>query len=343
MAVRPRALEGLEVTPAREFWQYRRVAVTGATGFVGSHLTALLADAGADVVALVRDDVPPTPIVARWKGRVSEVHGDLQDQALMERMLGEYECRTVFHLGAQTQVQVANRNPPSTFDSNIRGTWSLLEACRRSPTVEQVVVASSDKAYGEQPVLPYTEEMPLRAKHPYDVSKACADLICLSYRETFGLPVSMARCGNFFGPGDTNWERLVPGSIRSLLAGQRPIIRSDGTPTRDYVHVVDGALAYVLIAEVMATKPAAVGEIFNFSLEAPMNVLQFLDLIREATGRTDIEPDVRGEATHEIQDQFLSAEKARHLLSWSPHMTMTEAVADTVDWYRSFLASGVVG
>lgn len=313
------------------------MAVTGATGFVGSHLAAELVDAGAQVVALVRDDVPPTPVVSRWRGRASEVHGDLTDQALVERLLGEYEVSTVFHLGAQTQVTVANRNPVSTFDSNIRGTWTVLEAARRTPTIEQVVVASSDKAYGDQPVLPYTEEMSTAAVHPYDVSKACADQICLSYRSTFGVPVTMARCGNFFGPGDTNWDRLVPGTIRSLLDSERPVIRSDGSPTRDYVHVLDGALAYMRIAEVMSSNAATIGEIFNFSLESPMSVLDFVGLIGKVM-ESDLEPDVQSTATHEIQDQFLSSEKARAMLGWSPRMTMEEAIADTVDWYRAYLA-----
>ncbi len=335
MGRRPGSLEGVEVTDQR-FWRHRRVAVTGATGFLGSHLVAELVDAGAQVVVLVRDDVPPTPIVDRWRGRASEVHGDLTDQAVVERMLGEYEVSTAIHLGAQTQVTVANRNPVSTFESNIRGTWTLLEAARRSPLIEQIVVASSDKAYGEQPVLPYTEEMALLAVHPYDVSKAAADLICLSYRETFGSPIAIARCGNFFGPGDTNWDRLVPGTIRSILDGERPLIRSDGSPTRDYVHVLDGALAYMRIAEAMATDAKVVGEIFNFSLEAPMTVLEFVDVIRRVMA-TDIEPDIQGHATHEIQDQFLSSEKARRMLDWSPRMTMEQAVADTVDWYRTYL------
>ena len=342
-------MEGLDVSDvrlmpeeSRRFWLDRPVAVTGAMGLVGSHLTSLLVDAGAEVVVLVRDDVPPTPIVSTWERRVTRIDGEVQDQALMERLLGEYECRTVFHLAAQTQVAVANRNPPSTFDSNVKGTWTVLEACRRSPAVEQIVVASSDKAYGDQPVLPYTEEMPLLAVHPYDVSKAAADLICFSYARTFGSPVSMTRCGNFFGPGDTNWDRLVPGTIRSLVRGQRPVIRSDGSPTRDYIHVVDGALAYLRVAEVMASDPSAVGEVFNFSLESPLPVLELVDIIAKAMDRVDLEPIVEATSAHEIHHQFLSAEKARRMLGWSPTMTMTEAMDDTVAWYRDFLSRGAV-
>lgn len=323
---------------ASDLWRDRRVAVTGATGFLGSHLTDLLVEAGADVVALVRDDVPPTPIAARWRGRVAEVQGEVQDQQLLERVLGEYEVASVFHLAAQTQVQVSNRNAPSTFDSNVRGTWALLEACRRSPLVAQVVVASSDKAYGDQPNLPYTEAMPLLATHPYDVSKACADLISLSYAKTFDVPVSVTRCGNFYGPGDLNWDRLVPGTIRSLVRRQRPIIRSDGTPTRDYIHVRDGALAYLRLAGCMAGDRSTVGEVFNFSLEAPLSVGDLVKRIYDAFGGSDLEPDVLGSAESEIQDQYLCSEKARKALGWKPTMTMDEALDDTVGWYRNFLS-----
>jgi CDP-glucose 4,6-dehydratase len=328
------------ITEVSDLWRDRRVAVTGAMGFLGSHLTQLLVDAGAEVVALVRDDVPPTPVVKGWRGRVSEVWGDVADQALLERMLGEYECETVFHLAAQTQVVVANRNAASTFDSNVRGTWSLLEACRRSPSVQQIVVASSDKAYGDQPVLPYTEEMPLLPTNPYDVSKACADLITLSYAETFDVPVSVARCGNFFGPGDMNWNRLVPGTIRSVVRGRRPVIRSDGTPTRDYLHVVDGAFAYIRLAECMADERKLAGQAFNFSPEEPLNVVDLVDRIYEAFGgRPRLKPDIQGTATGEIQDQYLSSDKARRVLGWIPRMSLGEALRETVEWYRGFLGA----
>ncbi len=321
------------------FWLDRPVLVTGATGFLGSHLTGLLVEAGAQVVVLVRDAVPPTPVVEPWLPRVSVVTGDVREQEVLERVLGEYEVATVAHLAAQTQVEVANRNPISTFDSNIRGTWALLEAVRRSPTVGQVVVASSDKAYGTQPVLPYTEDMPLLAANPYDVSKACTDMLSFSYQRAFGVPVSVTRCGNFFGPGDTNWNRLVPGTIRSLLRGDRPVIRSDGSPIRDYLYVVDGALAYLRLAEAMTVDPRTVGEAFNFSTESQLSVLELVELVGHVVGRTDLDPDVRARTPHEIPHQWLSAEKARRLLDWKPHWSVGEALALTVDWYRGFLAS----
>ncbi len=326
-----------EWTPTPAFWRDRTVAVTGATGFLGSHVVAQLVQAGADVAVLVRDDVEPSLITEGWDGRVSVVRGAVEHQAVVERLLGDYEARTVLHLAAQSQVGVANRNPVATYEANVAGSWSLLEAVRRSPHVEQVVTASSDKAYGAQPELPYDEDMPLLAVNPYDVSKACADLISTSYHRTFGLPVCVTRCGNFFGPGDRNWERLVPGTIRSLLRGERPVIRSDGTMVRDYLYVVDGALAYLRLVEAMATDPSVIGEAFNFSTETPLTVLELVAALQAAAG-TDLEPDIRATATHEIDSQFLSAAKARKVLGWAPILTVEQALAETVDWYRSHVA-----
>lgn len=326
-------------SPSRPFWDGRAVAVTGATGFLGSQLTGMLVDLGARVVVLTRDAVPASMVSSRWSSKVSVVAGAVEDQAVLERMLGEYDVATVFHLAAQTQVGVANRNPVPTYDSNVRGTWALLEAVRRSPNVTQVVTASSDKAYGAQPVLPYTEDMPLLAVNPYDVSKACSDLIAQSFARTYETPVVITRCGNFFGPGDANWERLVPGTIRLLLRGERPIIRSDGTMTRDYLYVVDGALAYMQLAEALAADPALAGEAFNFSTERPLSVLDLVRMLQDAAG-TDLEPDIRATARHEIDHQFLSAAKARKILQWAPRYSMEDALAETVAWYRTALDLG---
>jgi CDP-glucose 4,6-dehydratase len=303
---------------------------------LGSHLVDILVRAGAEVVVLVRDKVPPTAITARWDDRVSEVSGAVEDQATVERLLGEYDVSSLFHLAAQTQVEVANRNPASTFESNIAGTWSVLEASRRSPLIEAVVLASSDKAYGEQDHLPYTEDMQLHATHPYDVSKACADLLGQSYAATFGVPVAVTRCGNFFGPGDTNWRRLVPGVIRDLLEERRPVIRSDGSPTRDYLYVVDGALSYLQLGEALAKDSSLAGEAFNFSTERPLSVLELVELIQQAAGTT-FEPDIRRAATHEIANQYLSAAKARAVLGWMPSHSVEEALAETVAWYGEHL------
>ena len=233
----------------QSFWQDRPVLVTGATGLVGAWLTRRLIESGADVVALVRDWVPQCEFVrAGLIERVKVVRGDICDRDCLERTIGEFETDTVIHLAAQTIVGIANRNPVSTFESNIQGTWNLLEACRRSPVVKSVVVASSDKAYGHQDVLPYGEDTPLAGRHPYDVSKSCADLIAQAYAVSFGTPVAVTRCGNFYGGGDLNWNRIVPGTIRSVLRGERPVIRSDGEYIRDYFYVEDGAAAYLLLA-----------------------------------------------------------------------------------------------
>ena len=324
-------------TPDPDFWRHRPVAVTGATGFVGSHLTGSLVDLGADVVALVRDDVPPTPLTARWLDRVSVVRGSVEDQALVERLLGEYRARTVFHLAAQSLVGVANRNPASTWTTNIMGTCTALEATRRSPTVDQVVTASSDKAYGAQPDLPYDEGMPLLARNPYDVSKACADLVAASYWHTWGVPVCITRCGNLFGPGDLNWDRIVPGTIRSLLQGEAPFIRSDGTLVRDYFYVGDAVLAYLQLVEAMADDAALRGEAFNFSAETPVSVLELVGMLRQIIG-TDVEPEIAATATHEIASQHLSAKKARKLLGWASHWPLEEALTETVSWYGDYLS-----
>ena len=322
--------------PDQHFWRHRRVAVTGGTGFLGSHLVAALRSLSADVVVIARDAIALGPVHQQWWQEVTRVQGDICDQSLLERVLGEYEVQTVFHLAAQTQVGVANLNPVSSLESNIRGTWTVLEAVRRSPSVRQSVVASSDKAYGTQPDLPYTETMPLAAVHPYDVSKAAGDMIAASYARTYGVNVGITRCGNLFGPGDTNWERLFPGVIRQLLEGQRPVIRSDGTLTRDYLYVEDAARCYLLLAEAAAARPDLAGEAFNFASGRPLSVLEVVELMQAAVG-TALEPDVRATAVGEISHQYLSAHKARAVLGWEPTCTFEEGLERTVAWYRTAL------
>ncbi len=320
------------------FWLDRPVLVTGATGFLGGWLVERLLAAGAEPVCPVRDWVPASQFIAGGAAeRASVTRGDITDQLFLERCLGEYEVKTVFHLAAQSIVPIANRNPVSTFASNIRGTWSLLEACRRSPGVEQVVVASSDKAYGRQETLPYHEELPLQGEFPYDVSKSCADLLARSYFLTYGLPVAVTRCGNFFGGGDLNWNRIIPGTIRSVLRGNRPVIRSDGSYIRDYFYIEDGAAAYMLLAEKLAENQDLAGEAFNFSNELQLTVLELVEKIL-AVMDSDLDPDVRGEADHEIIHQYLSAGKARELLGWAPLFSLEEALGRTVDWYRKYLS-----
>lgn len=320
------------------FWRDRPVFVTGATGLVGGWLVQRLLAAEADVVCLVRDWAPQCELVRTHAiANVKVVRGDVRDQALLERILGEYEIDTVLHLAAQTIVGIANRNPISTFETNILGTWALLEACRRSPLVKQIVVASSDKAYGDQEVLPYDESTPLQGQHPYDVSKSCADLIAHTYAVSYGLPVTITRCGNFYGGGDLNWNRIVPGTIRSILRGQRPVIRSDGHSIRDYFYVEDGAAAYMLLAERLASQPDLRGEAFNFSNELQISVLDLVRAILTIMGSA-LTPEIRNEATNEIRHQYLSAAKARRVLGWKPLFTLEEGLAQTVAWYEEFLA-----
>ncbi len=320
-----------------EFWADRPTFVTGATGLIGGWLVQRLLAAGAEVVCLVRDWVPQSELVRRrLVEQVRVVRGEVRDQALLERAMGEYEINTVIHLAAQTIVTIANRNPVSTFETNIGGTWALLEACRRTPTVKQVVVASSDKAYGDQKILPYDEETPLQGRHPYDVSKSCADLLSQAYAVTYNLPVGITRCGNFYGGGDLNWNRIVPGTIRSILRGQQPIIRSDGRFIRDYFYVEDGAAAYMLLAEQLCKNPNLSGQAFNFSTETKVTVLELVEQICSLMG-SDLKPDIRNEASHEILHQYLNATKARILLGWQPLFTLEEGLERTIAWYKDFL------
>ncbi len=318
------------------FWQDRPTFVTGVTGLVGGWLVRRLLNLGADIVCLVRDWVPQSELMrTRLIEQIKVVRGDARDQALLEQTLGEYEIDTVIHLAAQTIVGIANRNPVSTFETNIGGTWTLLEACRRSPKVKRIVLASSDKAYGDQKTLPYDEEMPLQGSHPYDVSKSCADLIAQAYATTYNIPVAITRCGNFYGGGDLNWNRIVPGTIRSVLRGQRPIIRSDGKFVRDYFYVEDGTAAYILLAERLDDSNLY-GHAFNFSNEIQLTVLELVERILSLMG-SNLEPDVRNEATNEIRHQYLSAAKARQVLGWQPLFTLDEGLKRTIEWYEKFL------
>jgi CDP-glucose 4,6-dehydratase len=330
--------KGTIVTTSENFWLDRPTLVTGATGLVGGWLVRALVQRRADVVCLVRDDVPRSELVRSGLIRkVRVVRGDLCERELVERALGEYEVATVLHLAAQTIVGIANRNPESTFESNIRGTWILLEACRRSPLVKQIVFASSDKAYGDHKHLPYAESTPLQGKHPYDVSKSCADLIAQSYAHTFQLPVLITRCGNFYGGGDLNWNRIVPGTIRSLLRNQRPLIRSDGLFVRDYFYAEDGAAAYMLLAEQLAANPQLRGEAFNFSLETQLTVLDLVKVIGRLMN-SSLEPEILNIASNEIRHQYLCAEKARHMLGWQPLYTLEEGLHRTIAWYQEYFA-----
>ncbi len=287
----------------------------------------------------MRDWVPQSERVDNHRiEQVCSVRGDITDRDLLERVLGEYEVEVVFHVAAQAIVGIANREPASTFSTNIKGTWNLLEACRRSPKVSSIVVASSDKAYGDQERLPYTETMTLLGRHPYDVSKSCGDMIAQTYAANYNLPVAITRCGNFYGGGDLNWNRVVPGTIRSILGGEGPTIRSDGKFVRDYIYIEDAAAAYMLLAERLSSDAVLRGQAFNFSYEIQLSVLDMVELILRKMN-SSLRPEVLNQASNEIRHQFLSAERARTVLKWQPQFTLESGLDRTIDWYREFLGA----
>ena len=331
----------MELKPSdKAFWRDRTVLVTGATGLQGSWLTRALKNAGADVVVLMRDWVPQSELCrSGLLEQVRVVRGEVTDEPLIERVIGEYEINAVFHLAAQTIVTIANRNPLSTLETNIRGTWTVLEACRRSSTVKGIVVASSDKAYGTQAQLPYKEDSPLVGQHPYDVSKSCADLIAQSYAKSYALPVAIARCGNLYGGGDLNWNRIIPGTIRSVIRGEKPVIRSDGSLTRDYFYVEDGASAYLRLAQKLIETPALSGEAVNFSYEQPLSVSDITKQILKLMDREDLQPVVLNQISNEIPHQYLDATKAKTQIGWQPSFGTEEGLTRTIRWYREFFSA----
>ena len=322
------------------FWRDRRVFVTGATGLIGGHLTKSLVELGADVVTLSRDWVPDTFFVGEsLAAYVTMVRGDCTDFMLLKRVLAEYEIQTVFHLAAQTLVGVADADPLTTLEVNIAGTYRLLEAARQLPNSPDIILASSDKAYGESDVLPYSESTRLEGRQPYAVSKSCADLIAQAYALSYDLPVAITRCGNFYGPGDLNWNRIVPGTIRSALQGQTPIIRSDGKHQRDYIYAADGVSAYLTLAQALSERPELCGAAFNFGSNAPVSVLNLVEQILAACGRADLKPQVLNQARGEIVNQSLDATKAERELGWHADYDLERGLSETVNWYRGVLGA----
>ncbi len=323
--------------PAGErFWAGRCVLITGCSGLLGSWMTKTLVERGASVVGLIRDWVPRSNLVLSDVIRqITVVRGEVEDLRLLERTINEYEIESVFHLAAQPIVGTAKRDPVSTLKTNIEGTWNVLEACRRIGLPKRIVVASSDKAYGIQKKLPYTEDMPLAGSQPYDVSKSCTDLVAQMYHATYGLPVCLTRCGNFFGGGDLNFNRIVPGTIWSVLSNRAPVIRSDGTLIRDYIYTLDVVEAYLLLAQRM-DDASLWGEAFNFSNEIQLTVLEMTEKILALMDRADLRPIVLNEAQGEIPHQYLSSEKARRVLDWRPTHGLDRALEQTIGWYRDF-------
>jgi CDP-glucose 4,6-dehydratase len=319
----------------RDGWTDRTVLVTGIGGFVGGGLAAGLLARGATVVGVLRDSGGGRLLEALGiADRIELVHGSINTPGVVQRAINEYDVDTVFHLAAQAIVGVANRSPLSTFESNITGTWQVLEASRQSPTVRRVVVASSDKAYGNQRVLPYTEDTPLSGIFPYDASKVCTDVLARSYAATYNLPVAVTRCANIYGPGDLNWSRLIPGTVRAALEGAPPIIRSDGTPERDYLYLDDAVEGYLRVASQL---PAIAGEAFNLGTGRPVSAADLVGQILRAAGRPDLRPRILGQAKGEIDRQSLASAKAARVLGWRPSVALELGLAGTVDWYRRYL------
>jgi CDP-glucose 4,6-dehydratase len=321
-----------------EFWRDRAAFVTGATGFVGSNLVRGLLDRGARVICLERDSVNPDPLVLfGLRERVTVVRGSVEDVDTLERALNEYEVDAVFHLAAQSLVGVANRSPLSTFETNIRGTYMVLEACRRFGKVGRAVVASSDKAYGTHGQLPYKEDLPMDGVFPYDVSKSCADLLARSFARTYAVPVCISRSANIYGQGDLNLSRIIPGTIMSALRNEDPIVRSDGTPVREFIHVDDVVDGYLTLAENIQ---GIMGEAFNFGTAEPVQMLDLVNRIIDATGGGGrIAPKVMldRKIEREIDEQYLSGDKMMEAFGWKPKIPLDEGLKRTIDWYREYL------
>jgi CDP-glucose 4,6-dehydratase len=320
------------------FWNNRTAFVTGATGFVGAHVVRHLVEKGARVVCLQRDAVKANSLdVFDLRNRVTVINGNVEDFSLLERILNEYEIDAVFHLAAQALVGAANRSPLSTFETNIRGTYLLLEACRQSQTVKRIVVASSDKAYGSHPELPYREDFPLQGLFPYDVSKTCTDLLSQSFAHSYKLPVTITRSANIYGPGDLNLSRIIPGTIISVLKNEAPIIRSDGSPVRDFIYADDIARGYLLLAERIEE---ARGQAYNFGSNEPIEMLELVKQIIQLMGKADeLAPNVllQSKIEREIDAQYLSAEKVSKHLGWKAEIDLQEGLRHTIEWYKTHL------
>lgn len=318
----------------QDFWAERVVLVTGAAGFLGRWVSSALSSQGARVVGF---DINWTDRSRGWvPNEVQHLVGDVRDLSQVSEVITEMKVTTVIHLAAQTLVQPALHEPIDTFDHNIRGSWIVLEACRTVDGVDSVVVASSDKAYGDGQGVPYDEEMPLMARHPYDVSKACSDILAQTYAETYDLPVAISRCGNLYGGGDLNWSRIVPGAIRSLVNSEPPLIRSDGTFVRDYLYIEDAVTGILELARQLKESPSIKGEAMNFASEMRLPVLEVVRKITAAMG-SQLEPVILNEVIYEIPEQRVSAAKARRLLGWKPQYSFEEGLHRTIEWYRENL------
>lgn len=322
-------------------WEGKNVLVTGGSGFVGSWLVKSLVEKKANVIALIRDYVPGSSLIYMGihpKLRAA-VNGNIINYDDVHRIFNEYEIDTCFHLAAQTIVGVANRSPLPTFETNIKGTWNILEVALRSKTLERIVMASTDKVYGEPIKLPITEDHPLSAIYPYDASKACTEILARTYSETYGLPIGITRCCNIYGGGDLNFSRIIPDTIRSIVFNKNPIIRSDGTPVRDFIYITDAVAAYLILAEKLDEKGVK-GNAFNFGSNSPIKILDLVNKIIEISGKK-LKPRIlsKGKLKAEINIQYLSSEKAKKLLDWGVKVPLEMGLKETMKWYTKFFAS----
>ena len=312
-----------------------RALVTGGRGFAGSWLVKALLEAGAEVTSLDRGAAAPTGLdLLGIAGEIEDVTGDLRDGEMVRALLRERSIDCIFHLAAQPIVGDANASPVPTFETNIGGTWVLLEACRERD-VGRVVVASSDKAYGPHERLPYTEDSALQPVFPYDVSKAATDLIARSYWHTYGLPVAVTRFANLYGGGDRNFSRLIPETVTAVLDGRSPVIRSDGSPERDFLYVEDAASAYLAVAEALSSDGIE-GEAFNAGWGRPNAIREVVELICEL-GPGEVEPDFQGTGNPkgEIDRQYLDSAKIRERIGWEPRVDLREGLRRTLEWYAA--------
>lgn len=322
----------------------KNVLVTGCAGFLGSWLSRTLVQKGANVVGIDRD-YKPESMIHELKADAELIEGTIEDLDLMISIIRDRKIEFVFHLAAQSIVGTANSNPLDTFKSNIEGTWNVLEAARQlgqasdiaDRRLRGIILASSDKAYGDQDVLPYIEDAPMQGRFPYDVSKSCADLIARSYFLSYKVPVCVTRCGNLFGAGDLNLSRIVPDTLTHVLRGEPVTIRSNGKPVRDYLYIKDAVNAYLMLAERMWNDSSVHGEAFNISNQAPMSVLECVDKILAVVGREDLKPIIQGTATREIEEQFLDATKINTVLGWKPQYDFTAGLKETVGWYKDLV------
>jgi len=318
-------------------WKKENIFITGGDGFIGAWLAKAFTERGANVIILVRNlEKEFTYKVFNLEDKTTQVQGDLADTQLLERVLRDYSISSCFHLAAQSIVGIADQSPVPTFESNIRGTWNLLEACRNMNTLKRIIVASTDKAYGQQKKLPYTEKSPLLGLYPYHASKACEDIIAQSYSFSYRLPIVITRNANTYGPGDLNFSRIVPDAIRCVLQGKEFVTRSDGTPERDYMYVEDAVDAYITVAE-QIDKKGVKGEAFNFGTGKAVSVTYLFKKIAQLCGKPDLEPKILGTAKNELDRQYLATDKARQLLGWKQSYSLEQGLRRTIEWYRDYL------